>query len=107
MRKGWKIMKTAAVRLDSNATPDRRFPRHRSIGADVTLGWSYWRAAETDEKNGFPLTAAMEWHQAAECFGSVPLISDLCWREWERILHLPRQFASPIVESNEVVLSVA
>ena len=100
-------MKAAAVGFDINQASGRRSVRLPGIATDWKLGWGYWRAAERDEKNGFPFTAATEWQRAAECFGLIPLISDHCWREWERILHLPRQFAGPIVESNEVVLPCA
>jgi hypothetical protein len=96
-------MKAAAVGFGINLASGRRSVRP-GIATDLKLGWDYWRAAERDEENGFPFTAATEWQQAAECFGSIPLISDHCWREWERILHLPRHLAGPIVESNEVAL---
>lgn len=76
----------------------------RAIVAGSKLGWAYWRAAEQDERNGFPFTAAMEWHRAAQCFHSVSFVSEYCWREWERIVHLPRQFANPIGEREDVVL---
>jgi hypothetical protein len=78
-----------------------------TITADSVLGWRYWRAAEKDEKNGFPFTAAVEWQWAAECFGWLSLISDRCWREWERITHLPRRLASPIGEPEQVMLQYA
>jgi len=53
-------------------------------------------AAEREEENGFPLTAAMVWRKAAELFGSSTPIGDRCWREWERIMRLPRHLAGPI-----------
>src|SRR6266513_234473 len=93
-------MKAAAVGFDINLASGRRSELPPGIATDLKLGWGYWRAAERDEKNGFPFTAATEWQQAAEYFGSIPLISDHCWREWERILRLPRHLAGPIVESN-------
>lgn len=58
----------------------------------------YCRAAQRDERNGFPLTAAMEWRHAAELLGFLPGFCDYCWREWERIMNLPRDFARPITE---------
>lgn len=59
-------------------------------------------AAERDEENGFSLTAAMEWRKAAELFGSSSPIADRCWREWERIMRLPRRLAGPIGDSEAV-----
>jgi hypothetical protein len=79
----------------------RRLP---GIATGLKLGVGYWRAAERDEKNGFPFTAAMEWRRAAELFGPIALASGYCWREWERIMHLPRRLACPVVESAEVRL---
>jgi len=97
-------MKTAAVSFESNAAGP-----FRSLCAtmvDSMRGLGYWRAAEKDEKNGFPFTAALEWQEAAECFGWISLVSNRCWEEWERIMHLPRQLSTPIGES-EVVLQLA
>ena len=53
------------------------------------------RAARRDERNGFPCTAAMEWRHAAELFAPNPRAVEYCWREWERIMHLPRRLAGP------------
>ena len=57
-------------------------------------------AAQQDEKNGFPFTAAMGWRKAAELFVLITSMFDLCWVEWERIMRLPRQLAGPISASN-------
>jgi hypothetical protein len=51
------------------------------------------KSAVRDEKNGFSYTAALEWREAAELSASIKLLADCCWREWERIMHLPRSFA--------------
>jgi len=51
------------------------------------------RAARRDERNGFPHTAAMEWRNAAELFALNTRAVEYCWREWERIMHLPRRLA--------------
>jgi len=56
----------------------------------------YCLAAERDGKDGFPLAAAMEWRKAAELLGPNAHASDRCWREWERIMHLPRRLAGSI-----------
>jgi hypothetical protein len=55
----------------------------------------YMRAAKHDEDSGFPYTAAMEWRNAAELF-SLQMFGEYCWRQWERIMHLPRRLAEPI-----------
>ncbi len=59
---------------------------------------AYCRAAVRDERCGFPCTAAMEWRNAAELFAPEGKLSDRCWREWERIMRLPRRCAAPIDE---------
>jgi hypothetical protein len=56
----------------------------------------YRRVAQRDERNGFPYTAAMEWRKAAELFGSKTRAAEYCWRQWERMMHLPRRLAGPI-----------
>ncbi|MBV9087296.1 MAG: hypothetical protein JOY79_07420 [Acidobacteriaceae bacterium] len=57
----------------------------------------YCVAAQRDEKNRFPLTAALEWRKAAEVVGPIGPMSDQCWIEWERIMRLPRHLAGPIL----------
>jgi hypothetical protein len=52
-------------------------------------------AAKHDEDSGFPYTAAMEWRNAAELF-SLQILGEYCWRQWERIMRLPRRLAEPI-----------
>lgn len=59
----------------------------------------YVCAAQKDERNGFPHTAAMEWRHAAELFASNTLAAEYCWQQWERILHLPRWLAGPSRDS--------
>ena len=56
----------------------------------------YSLAAVRDERNGFPYTAAMEWHQAANLFAPSTRVAEYFWRQWERIMHLPRRLAEPI-----------
>lgn len=55
----------------------------------------YGRAAQRDERNGFPYTAAVEWRNAAELFAPHTLAAAYCWRQWERIMRLPRRLAEP------------
>jgi hypothetical protein len=70
--------------------------------------FQYCRAAQRDERNGFPFAAAMEWHKAAELFAPVaPPLADRCWQEWERIVRLPRRLAGPLVAKAKVVPLVA
>lgn len=56
----------------------------------------YASAANRDERNNFPFTSALEWRKAAELFGSCTPAAEYCWRQWERIMQLPRHFAAPI-----------
>ena len=67
-----------------------------AVAFSSAIAVRYCLAAERDEKNGFPLTAAMEWRKAAELLTLVPLAADRCWRKWERIMRLPRRLAGPI-----------
>jgi hypothetical protein len=67
-----------------------------TLAGTTTLALRYCMAAQRDEKNGFPFTAAMEWHKAALLFVPASTLAELCWRKWERIVHLPRQMAVPI-----------
>lgn len=55
------------------------------------------RAAQRDERTGFPYTAAMEWRHAAELFAPNTLTSEYCWAQWERIMRLPRRVAAVII----------
>jgi len=64
----------------------------------------YGRAAQRDERNGFPYTAAMEWRYASELFESGSLAADYCWGQWERIMHLPRQLAVPVSSSRHGII---
>jgi hypothetical protein len=60
------------------------------------LALRYLRAAQRDESDGLTFTAAMEWRKAAELSSCITLLSNRYWREWERIMHLPRRLAEPI-----------
>ena len=53
------------------------------------------RAAQRDERDGLPYSAAMKWRNAAELFSPDTQAVEYCWREWERIMHLPRRLAGP------------
>jgi hypothetical protein len=59
-----------------------------SIAADLHS------SATREEKQGHPLTAAMQWRRAAGLFID-EFLSECCWREWERIMKLPRALAQP------------
>jgi hypothetical protein len=64
--------------------------------AGPLLALRYRRAAQRDENNGFPFTAAMEWRKAAELSSWITLLANRYWREWERIMQLSRCLAEPI-----------
>jgi hypothetical protein len=98
-------MKAAVIGFESNAAGPLR--SLCAFTADSMRGVGYWRAAEEDEQDGLPFTAAQEWQRAAECFRWIAPIADRCWREWERIMHLPRNLSNPIEESEQVVLAYA
>jgi hypothetical protein len=66
----------------------------------------YSLAAARDERNGFPYTAAMEWRQAADLFPPRTRAAEYFWRQWERIMHLPRRLAGPIGISCQTVSSL-
>ena len=65
----------------------------------------YSRDAQSDEHDGFPYTAALEWRRAAESFASKTLAAEYCWRQWERIMRLPRRLAAPVGVSQAAALS--
>lgn len=60
------------------------------------LALRYRRAAQRDEGNGLTFTAAMEWRKAAELSSCITLLANRYWREWERVMHMPRRLAQPI-----------
>jgi hypothetical protein len=64
--------------------------------ADPVLAVRLGLAAQRDEENGCPFTAAMEWRKAAELLTFIPGVANFCWQEWERIMNLPRRLANPI-----------
>ena len=98
-------MKAAVIGFESNAAGSLR--SLYTFTADSMRGVGYWRAAEKDEQDGLPFTAAVEWQRAAECLHWIAPIADRCWREWERIMHLPRNLSNPFGESEQVVLIYA
>jgi hypothetical protein len=73
--------------------PFRRWSLSRITGP--LLAMRLRRRARKDEKDGFLFTAAMEWRMAAELCAPNRILSGWCWREWERIMHLPRQMEAP------------
>ena len=64
-------------------------------------------AAQRDECEGFPYTAAMEWRRAAELFGPHTRAAEYSWRKWERIMHLPRRLAEPVGVSQPATVPLA
>ncbi len=67
----------------------------------------YGCAATRDERNGFSYAAAMEWRKAAELFASDTPAAEYCWRQWERIMHLPWRLAGPIGVSRQAVFPLS
>ena len=86
------------IKFDSggDGCPAWKLRRLLARACTATLALRYCLAAQRDEKDGFPFTAAMEWHKAAVLFVSMGPLADLCWRQWERIVRLPRQMAEAI-----------
>ena len=82
---------------DKTAQAVCRLRRLPDIAEGLKVGVAYRHAATRDEKNGFPFTAAVKWQKAAELLSPIPQVSDRCWQEWERIMHVPRRFAVPII----------
>ncbi len=60
---------------------------------------AYCRAAQRDEENGYPFTAATEWGKAAQLLAPIPVAAELCWQQWERITRLPHLLSQPIADS--------
>jgi hypothetical protein len=90
-------MKTA-VKLDGHSQLKAQHWPWLIMGAfRSAVAMRYCLAAQRDEKDGFPFTAALEWRKAAELLGPITPMSGRCWLEWERIMHLPRHLAGPIV----------
>jgi len=56
----------------------------------------YCRAALRDERSGFSMTAAVQWRKAARLAGPIGPLAEHCWREWERIMNVPRSFAEAV-----------
>jgi hypothetical protein len=77
----------------------------RNIGLPAE-GFHYSRSAQRDERNGFAYTAAMEWRHAAEIFVANTLAAEYCWRQWERIMRLPRRLAAPVSTSSTFALAL-
>jgi hypothetical protein len=68
----------------------------RALTSMMVEAESYCSAADRDQRCGFRYTAAMEWRKAAELLAQVPTLAERCWREWERLMQLPRRLAEPI-----------
>ena len=87
----------AAVKLDGHSHLKAQLAVVIMGSFSYAASMRYCLAARRDEKNGFPLTAALEWRKAADLVGPIGPMADRCWIEWERIMHLPRHLAGPIV----------
>lgn len=76
--------------------------RWLSTVAIPARAFQYGCAAERDERRGLPYTAAMQWRKAAELFPPDTRAAEYFWRQWERVMQLPRRLAGPIEERPEV-----
>src|ERR1700687_638514 len=76
--------------------PGWKVRRLLALAGTANLALRYGLAAQQDEKNRFLFTAALEWQKAAYLFAPFDPFADLCWRQWERIVRLPRHMAEPI-----------
>ncbi|HYG98343.1 MAG TPA: hypothetical protein VD837_04375 [Terriglobales bacterium] len=70
--------------------------RWLSTVAIPARAFQYGCAAERDERNGLPYTAAMQWRKAAELFPPDTLAAEYFWSQWERVMQLPRRLSGPI-----------
>jgi hypothetical protein len=100
----------------------KRMKTARKLGRSISAAivWRRWiaavsspaiavaccRAAQRDERNGYTFTAAMEWRKAAQLLAPIPVGAELCWRQWERIMRLPRRLAEPISASAPMAVPV-
>ena len=85
-----------AVKLDGRRRRAvQHVPQLIAVALSSTTAMRYCLAAQRDEKNGFPFTAATEWRKAAELLPLSTPMSERCWLEWERIMRLPRHLAIP------------
>jgi hypothetical protein len=81
--------------------PAWKFRTLLAAAGTATRALRYCVAAQRDEQNGFLFTAAMEWQKAAGLFVPIAPFVDLCWRQWERIVRLPRHMAEPILDQSQ------
>jgi hypothetical protein len=103
MEARWPIneMKSVDKFGSGDGYPSWKLQRLFAPAVTTILVLRFCVAARHDEKNGFLFTAAMEWHKAADLSASVAPIADRCWRNWERIVRLPRHLAQPISERSQ------
>jgi hypothetical protein len=66
--------------------------------ANLAKAFDCSREAQREERDGLPYTAAMKWRNAAELFAPDMQAVEHCWREWERIMQIPRRLAGPACE---------
>jgi hypothetical protein len=72
---------------------------------NLTKAWRFRHGARREERNGFPYTAALKWRDAAELFAPDTRDVEYCWREWERIMQLPRRLSGPAYADPEILPS--
>ena len=96
------------TQIDATAALGAPLPVSSETGLTVTksrnfgLPWNRAKAldcrrnAQREERNGFKYAAAMKWRSAAELFAPDARAVEYCWREWERIMQLPRRLAGTV-----------
>jgi hypothetical protein len=92
---------------DVEVRPAWKLPRMLSLADTSARAFRYCQAAQRDERNGFPFTAAMEWQKAADLFSPIVPFVELCWCNWERITCLPRHLAEPIIDQLQLDTSTS
>ena len=78
-------------------------PRDLELRWNVAKAFHCSREAQREERHGFKYTAAMKWRSAAELFAPDARAVEYCWREWERIMQLPRRLAGPAFDAPTIV----
>lgn len=85
-----------AVKL-ADATKARIIAKYlMMLAPGPAVAMVYCVRAMRDEMSGYRFTAAVEWRKAAELLATIPPVADHCWKQWERIINLPRRLAEPL-----------
>ena len=95
----------AGVPLSASAENGLTGTKPKNFGLPWNLAKAFRcsRDAQREERHGFKYTAAMKWRSAAELFAPDARAVEYCWREWERIMQLPRRLAGPACTAPTIV----